>query len=175
MLIDIIADWIIEKPQFCAMRIPTLFLELPSIHNYERPDVDKTAPFYLCPIFKLVRWCIQEPLMRNKEISRETPSKEKYKDAYSKLLYGILNYISLQKKVEPPPPDDPDDLEPGELLEENEFVELLSKVDVINFVQTYLAMSENTSGKNFSSVIPPPYQICLEFKREELLTLHNYV
>jgi len=167
ILVHIIATWVVEQPQFCAVRIPPLFLQLPSIHKCTRVAVDdKTSPFVLFPILKLVRWCIVEPLSKTKTISMDTDTDADdnlkvnkngadnqhiftakqlviLSHAYSRLLYGFLNYISSQKKVEPPPSDNPDDLEPGELEEENELAELLSAADIMSYVVTFQKMTEN--------------------------------
>ena len=123
-LIDIISEWIIEKPRFCQVKIPPLFVRLPSIHNF---DFSRKENFFrLCPILALLRWCLVEPLL-----FYETEESNKSLIAYSKLLYGFLGYFSMQRKVEISKMDNPDDLEPGELSDEElGEVELMTKEDV---------------------------------------------
>ena len=124
-LIEIISEWIIEKPRFCQVKIPVLFLRLPSIHNFD--FLKRDSVFRLCPILALLRWCLVEPLLPKSNFE----DNEKSMLAYSKLMYGFLGYFSMQRKIEMAKMDNPDDLEPGELSDE-EFgeAELMTKEDV---------------------------------------------
>ena len=124
-LVEIISEWIIEKPRFCQVKIPVLFLRLPSIHNFDFLKRDNV--FRLCPIMALLRWCLVEPLLPKSNFEDNGKSLL----AYSKLMYGFLGYFSMQRKIEMAKMDNPDDLEPGELSDE-EFgeAELMTKEDV---------------------------------------------
>jgi len=122
--VEIVADWIVEKPRFCIVKIPPLFLRLPSSHNF---IFTKEKLFRLCPILSLLQWCLLEPLIS--KIKKE--ESKQISLAYSKLVYGFVSYFSMQRKIEVDKIENPDDLEPGELSDE-EFgeVELMTKEDV---------------------------------------------
>ena len=123
-LIEIISEWIIEKPRFCQVKIPALFLRLPSIHNFDFSRQDNV--FRHCPILALLRWCLLEPLLPN-----DIKDTKKSLLAYSKLMYGFLGYFSMQRKIEIDKMENPDDLEPGELSDEElGELELMTKEDV---------------------------------------------
>ena len=134
LLMNVVADWIIEQPNFCAVKIPRVFLELPSIHKYVILPQD--SAFKLWPLFAFVEWCLLEPLV----------SKNNSSVVYSMLHYGFLNYMSMQKKVQTVLTENSDDLEPGELLEENDGIELLSQSDVIYLVGKLQQMLDDCSG-----------------------------
>ena len=135
-LIEIVSEWIIEKPRFCVVKIPALFLQLPSIHNFDFSRQDNL--FRFCPIFSTLHWCLLDPLVR-----KQDKDDKKSMVAYSKLLYGFLSYISIQRKVEINKIDNPDDLEPGELSdEETGEVELMTKEDVAFLIHSLRLLLE---------------------------------
>jgi len=136
-LIEIVSEWIIEKPRFCVVKIPSLFLRLPSIHNFDFSRQDSL--FRFCPILSTMRWCLLDPLVK-KHTEEET---KKSMLAYSKLLYSFLSYISMQRKIEINKIDNPDDLEPGELSdEETGEVELMTKEDVAFLIHSLRLLLE---------------------------------
>ena len=123
MFVDVIADWIIEQPNFCLLNIPQVFLELPSVHKFNNNS--RVNLFRLCPLFSFIEWTLLHPLLRDQSGNNKDDNI-----AYSKLHYGFLNYISSQRKGELHPSECSDDLEPGELLEEVDNIELLNKADI---------------------------------------------
>jgi len=95
--------------------------------------------FRFCPILSTMRWCLLDPLVK-KHTEEET---KKSMLAYSKLLYSFLSYISMQRKVEINKIDNPDDLEPGELSdEETGEVELMTKEDVAFLIHSLRLLLE---------------------------------
>ncbi|XP_065659605.1 integrator complex subunit 15 isoform X2 [Hydra vulgaris] len=125
-LVEILATWIIEQPNICSVKVPPVFLELPSIHKFVYSDNVKN--FDLCPIFSYIEWCLLEPFLRHQTLSDVAIKKK----SYSMLHYGFLKFMSSEKSISAMALNDSDgEIEPGELLEENDGVDLLKKSDVL--------------------------------------------
>ena len=140
-LIEILATWIIEQPNFCAVKVPPVFLELPSIHKFVYSDSEKN--FDLCPVFSYIEWCLLEPLLRYTN-STDAVIKKK---SYSMLHYGFLRFMSAEKNIEAMALDDSDgEIEPGELLEENDGVDLLKKSDILYLLNNFKKSIKKHSG-----------------------------
>lgn len=148
LLIDIVASWLMEQPNFCLMKIPRIFLNLPSIHGFTGKHMN--MHFKFCPLLSLLEWCILEPVYAGNNLTVD--EKQKSRPAYSKLHYAFISFIASQKKFESRKYDsdsDSDDQEEGELLEDNEGIELFLKMDVIYLVQSlqeYLVAHKDKGG-----------------------------
>jgi len=193
-LTKIIAKWIIDEPKFCLIKIPDVFLSLPSIHKFTI-NLTEAQHFNSCPLFSLIDCCLIEPLIRDKNLNIESDdskmlgkisietsnslnklssetsnSLDKLSSenatvnsevVYSMLHYSLINFLSSQKKVEALKEVDNDsDEEEGELLEENDGVELLSNTDVMYLIrrlQKYLIkfqeVGESIRGESIDRLI----------------------
>lgn len=137
-----------EQPNFCLMKIPHIFLNLPSIHGFTGKHMN--MHFKFCPLLSLLEWCVLEPVYAGNNLTAD--EKQKSRPAYSKLHYAFISFIASQKKFESRKYDsdsDSDDQEEGELLEDNEGIELFLKMDVIYLVQSlqeYLVAHKDRGG-----------------------------
>lgn len=127
-VVGIVASWIIDQPNFFSVKIPPIFLQLPSIHKYL--PLSNQSVFAMCPLLVTFEWCLLEPLVRKVSVTDDEDTS-----MYWKLHYSFLYYLALQKKVDLLPVESSDDLEPGELLEESDSVELISKRDLMHLIE----------------------------------------
>ena len=88
-----------------------VFLELPSVHKFTRNT--RKSLFRSCPLLSFLEWTLVHPLLREtKDISAKDSNDVGMEDGesdfddcsvpYSKLHYGFLNYLALQRKKEEP-------------------------------------------------------------------------
>lgn len=144
MFVNVVSDWIIEKANFCLLNIPRVFLELPSVHKFNSNS--RVSLFRSCPLFSFMEWTLIHPLVKDKSDTHKEDTI-----AYSKLHYGFLTYISSQKKGDLNPSDDSDDLEPGELLEEEVNIELLNKADVFYLINCAVKNIDTYADSNLDN------------------------
>ena len=141
---------------------PHPLTSLPSIYNTNIHQ--KKRKKYLSPVIGLFKWTIVAPIFSSifypssDQILQMSPKKsvfakedlDKSIAAYSKLHHGILTFLSTQRKVEDKVVESEDeDLEPGELIEEEgETQELITPIDLEDLVENLKKSLDKLKGNN---------------------------